>query len=240
MTDFIADQCGNVEDVRNGKHPGTDKAAGTGAGFGSKDVRHGRHSGTDKTAGTGAGFGSKGALDVVKSLFTWIVLAFGILFAAIGAFDERERSPWLVLGGIAMVVGAWFLARAERGSARFNGMGTAFFGETKTPRGKIKTKWISLFFLPVLPVRSCLILDEWSSESSGALQFESVTQCLMVPLSGLGLSWSSIRMTLLWSLPTAAIIALLVAIFAIKMSDLRQMAAPSSRAAMVPSSRSAR
>jgi hypothetical protein len=89
------------------------------------------------------------------SLLVYFVI--GALFLAGGLFwIERSLQLFLAVAGLAAL--AWVLAKFYRGSMRLNGTGTSYYGRTPTSDGYITTKWLTLFFAPLLPIESCEIL----------------------------------------------------------------------------------
>lgn len=66
----------------------------------------------------------------------------------------------IILGCTAV---SWFLARIQNQTFTVDGIGTKFFGQSPSPdsRGYISTKWLVVVFVPILPVRSFQIIEEY-------------------------------------------------------------------------------
>jgi len=62
----------------------------------------------------------------------------------------------------------WFvwimIKRDELGT--FLGFGTKLYGNKKTATGRVKTKWVVLFFVPVFPLKSYEVFSEYTTRQS--------------------------------------------------------------------------
>jgi hypothetical protein len=84
---------------------------------------------------------------------------------------------------------SWFLAQVQRTTVLYEGIGTMLYGRTLLPdsHGYISTKWLVIFHLPVVPVRSYEFVEEISKSSAQRLP-------VMRPLDQL--HWEQVKETL--------------------------------------------
>jgi len=60
--------------------------------------------------------------------------------------------------GVSVLILQFCLARKADDNFSWNGIGTALYGKKRTTNGYISTKWLTILYVPVLPVRSYLVL----------------------------------------------------------------------------------
>jgi len=108
---------------------------------------------------------------------------------------------------------AWFIwrmiARNELGT--FVGCGTALYGLRKTAAGTIKTKWITLFFLPLFPLKSYEVLSAQTTQDSPVMY---TTQYQMVELPRLCRPQVIPVLVAVWALPLLIAIVMLASAIA--------------------------
>jgi len=68
--------------------------------------------------------------------------------------------PWHIYAFFLSIGICWFLARKLDNMHTINGSGTKLFGHTPSGTGYIATRWISMFFFPVLPLASYEVFHE--------------------------------------------------------------------------------
>jgi peroxiredoxin len=68
---------------------------------------------------------------------------------------------FVVIGGVL-----WFLARKSNSTGTFNGFGTKLYGNKRTPGGRIATKWVVFFFMPIVPVKSYKVISQQKTRVS--------------------------------------------------------------------------
>jgi hypothetical protein len=124
----------------------------------------------------------------VTCSFLWggVLLAVGIN----GASADR------IFIALALLVAAWLCARAQRGSWSLNGFGTSFYGEIDSPYGTVHTKWLSIFFVPVVPVRSYYLFETSDVETTPDEHKATYRQARF---PGFGLYWPSVEKSLVWT-----------------------------------------
>jgi hypothetical protein len=82
---------------------------------------------------------------------------------------------------------SWFLARIQEKPLTVDGVGTKFFGQTPNSSGYISTKWLVVVFLPIIPVRSYRVIEEYPDRQHN-------THFSMEPLDTL--NWVQIKETI--------------------------------------------
>jgi len=136
---------------------------------------------------------------MLNLLYTALLFGWFYLLAQTAA---GEISPALfVLATFGIFGLCWALARREQGAESSNGLGSKFYGRRRSAHGHITTKWITLFYLPLIPVRSYEVLREEQGRSLNLLIYSSdSSRLLVVPLPGLGLCWPQVILTgtLVW------------------------------------------
>jgi hypothetical protein len=107
------------------------------------------------------------ALVLAIASFYGIFLFMGVIFDyfvfcpvfphdMLGTFYE-----WWYPFAFLLVLGAsWFFAGMSNNMFTVNGSGTKLYGKTPSQNGYIATKWICLFYFPILPVDSYEVLAE--------------------------------------------------------------------------------
>lgn len=73
-------------------------------------------------------------------------------------FPSLLLIPVLIFACLAI---SWFLALTQEKPLTVDGVGTKFFGQTPSSNGYISTKWLVVVFLPIIPVRSYLVTEEF-------------------------------------------------------------------------------
>jgi hypothetical protein len=120
-------------------------------------------------------------------------------------FVRNMNKPTLaenILIVITSFVVSWFLARFQKMPFIMEGAGTKFFGQSPSPdgRGYISTKWLVFVLIPMVPVRSYQIIEQYPGGQNSA-------SVVMVPLERL--AWFQVRETM-WKSKVGYIIAVLV------------------------------
>ncbi len=72
----------------------------------------------------------------------------------------------IVIALVVVVVVSWRIARKSNNTGTIQGFGTKLYGNKSTPNGRIATKWIVFFFIPIVPVRSYEIYSEKFTQAS--------------------------------------------------------------------------
>jgi hypothetical protein len=70
-----------------------------------------------------------------------------------------------VLVGIFIGWFVWMMVKKDE-LGTFMSFGTILYGNTKTTTGKVKTKWIVLFFVPGFPLKSYEVFSEYTTRES--------------------------------------------------------------------------
>gem|GEM_PF-4506278 len=117
-----------------------------------------------------------------------------------------------LFAGIALLVAAWFSARAQAGAWSLNGFGTSFYGQIDCPEGSIHTKWLSVFFVPIVPVRSYHLFEISDVETTHEEHKATYKQAR---LPGFGLYWPSVEKSLVWTLIGGFALILVYALFGV-------------------------
>lgn len=154
---------------------------------------------------------------ISASLFAAIVLLFWFLPRIVHNlyptcwFVRNVDKPSLLLTFLLIIACmglSWFLARFQEQSFTVNGVGTKFFGQSPSPdsRGYISTKWLVVVFLPLIPVRSYQIVEEYN----GA---QRQPRYSMKPLERL--HWEQIMGTMWKSIAGYIVFVILIASFGI-------------------------
>ncbi|MBK8258127.1 MAG: helix-turn-helix domain-containing protein [Polyangiaceae bacterium] len=100
----------------------------------------------------------------ITSAFLPLTLGGWFLATCVMVFSIRGGKPIFpvhlavgVLGG--WLLGAWWMATRAHGFHAVNGLGTTIYGNTSSPMGRVGTQWLILAGLPLLPIRSYVILE---------------------------------------------------------------------------------
>ena len=114
---------------------------------------------------------------VARSALLPLVVHLWFLAACVEVFSLRGKHPIAPLPAVALVLGAvlalaWWMARKSHDFSSTNGMGTTFHGRRMTPLGRVGTQWLTLVGIPLLPVRSYVILEAGDEKAnwSGAIR----------------------------------------------------------------------
>lgn len=104
------------------------------------------------------------AASAASSAFLPLVLGMWFLAACVMVFSVRGGEPIVPLvyaiPVLAAVLGLGFrMARASHDFHSMNGCGTTLYGRRLTPEGRIGTAWMIFAGVPLLPVRSYVILE---------------------------------------------------------------------------------
>jgi hypothetical protein len=129
----------------------------------------------------------------------------GLVFVGINA-----ASPKRIFAGAALLVAVWFAARAQGGAWSLNGFGTSYYGQIDSPQGSIHTKWLSVFFVPTVPVRSYYLFEISDVETT---HDEHKATYKQARLPGFGLYWPSVEKSLVWTFVGVFALILIYALF---------------------------
>jgi|GEM_PF-3594763 len=144
----------------------------------------------------GIGLNNKKAT-MLNLLYT--VLLFGWIYLMAQAAGGKISPALFVLATLGIFGLCWTLARHEQGAESSNGWGTKLYGHRRSANGHITTKWITILYLPLIPVRSYEVLREEQGRSLNLLVYSSDSSRLaVVPLPGLGLCWPQVSLLLRW------------------------------------------
>ncbi|NUQ72833.1 MAG: hypothetical protein HUU21_04680 [Polyangiaceae bacterium] len=109
--------------------------------------------------------------DVVADTLLPVLIALWFMAACAEVFSLRGNKPIVsvpvaiaVLGAVLLV--AWLLAWRSDEISSVNGMGTELYGRRMTPEGRVGTQWLTLVSVPLLPIRSYVILEENEEKSN--------------------------------------------------------------------------
>jgi|GEM_PF-2707474 len=94
---------------------------------------------------------SKGVLNLFLTIigtFLTPPIAFAILFV----YKDPSLMASGVLAGLCLIAG--LSAYFAKESMSINGFGSKYYGKKVTDNGYIATKWLTILFIPILPVRS--------------------------------------------------------------------------------------
>lgn len=103
------------------------------------------------------------ALGVPMSLLLWVLFGFVFLFGL------ADGQPIVHPAAMAAITAAWLgataaLARWGGGLGTMNGLGVAIYGRRDSPAGKVGTAWLVAMFVPLVPLRSYVVLQEVEHE----------------------------------------------------------------------------
>ena len=111
------------------------------------------------------------------SAFLPLVLGMWFLACCVEVFSLRGHKPIAPVPGAIAVLGAvlglaWWMGRTADEFNSMNGLGTTLYGSKETPEGRVGTQWIIIAGVPILPVRSYVILSggEETANWSGAIR----------------------------------------------------------------------
>jgi hypothetical protein len=104
----------------------------------------------------------------------WFMAACFVVFSVRGGHKPVLEPPGAAFVLAALLALAWWLARQADDFSSVQGMGTALYDWRRrmTPEGKVGTQWLVLVSIPLLPIRSYVILETGEAKSnwSGAIQ----------------------------------------------------------------------
>jgi hypothetical protein len=105
---------------------------------------------------------------------------------------------------------AWWMARQTDDFSSVNGVGTALRGRRLTPEGRVGTQWVVFTGIPLVPVRSYVILEEHAQDHT-IVAAPRVTRLQVRPLGRM--YWPQVLPTLaaVWA-GVAVVIALAIRI----------------------------
>ena len=120
-------------------------------------------------------------------------------------FVRNMNKPTLVQNVLIVFVSiltSWLLAYVQKKPLIVEGAGTKFFGHSPSPdlRGYISTKWLVFVLIPIIPVRSYQIIEEYPGGQHNE-------RLVMKPLEKL--DWAQVRETM-WKSKILYIISALV------------------------------
>lgn len=141
----------------------------------------------------------------------------GLWFMAVCAevFSIREGKiivpvpAAIVILTVALAL-AWWMARQTDDFSSVNGVGTALRGRRLTPEGRVGTQWVVFTGIPLVPVRSYVILEEHAQDHT-IVAAPRVTRLQVRPLGRM--YWPQVLPTLaaVWA-GVAVVIALAIRI----------------------------
>lgn len=114
---------------------------------------------------------------VVSGALLPLVLVMWFMAACVEVFSLRDGKPIVptliavpVLAGVLALT--WWMARNADDFSSTNGAGTTLYGKRMTPEGRVGTQWLIFAGIPLLPVRSYVILEagEEKTNWSGAIR----------------------------------------------------------------------
>ncbi len=143
----------------------------------------------------GISIGHNGNEDTMLNLL-YTILLFGWIYLMAQAAGGKISPALSVLATFGIFGLCWTLARREPGAESSNGWGTKLYGRRRSANGHITTKWITILYLPLIPVRSYEVLREEQGRSLNLLVYSSdSSRLVVVPLPGLGLCWPQVALT---------------------------------------------
>lgn len=103
------------------------------------------------------------AVGVPMSLVLFMLFFFVFLFSA------ADANPIVPPLAMIPITAAWIgatgaLARWGGGLGTMNGMGISLYGRRDHAQGKVATAWLTVLFVPLVPLRSYLVLQEVEHE----------------------------------------------------------------------------
>jgi hypothetical protein len=102
----------------------------------------------------------------------WFMAACFVVFSVRGGHTPVLPVPGAVAVLAALLALAWWLGKQADDFSSTQGMGTALYGRRMTPDGRVGTQWLILVSVPLLPIRSYVLLEAGEAKSnwSGAIQ----------------------------------------------------------------------
>lgn len=101
----------------------------------------------------------------ITSAFLPLTLGGWFLASCVVVFSIRSGKPIfalnLAVGVLGLwLLGAWWMGTRAQGFHAVNGLGTTLYGNASTPMGRVGTQWLVVAGVPLLPIRSYVILEE--------------------------------------------------------------------------------
>lgn len=116
-------------------------------------------------------------LSIFCSAMLPIVMVLWFLAACVEVFSIRDRKPIAPVPYAVVVLGltlaiAWWMGRQSDDFSSTNGVGTTLYGKRETPEGRVGTQWLIFAGVPLLPIRSYVILEAAAETAnwSGAIR----------------------------------------------------------------------
>jgi hypothetical protein len=141
------------------------------------------------------------------SLNAWWYFAFamfplGSCFAQIALLQASTSGDWWMgfAFGMFLVVAAWLAARSCKDAWSLYGFGTQFYGHRQqSSGGYIATKYLVIWWIPFLPVRSYLVQQEATAISVEPTERRYLTsyQISESNVGWLGICWPQAILTVL-------------------------------------------
>ncbi|GEM_PF-3005633 len=143
------------------------------------------------------------AILLAITAYVGVLLVLGAIFDYLMFCPGWERGFlsglewWYPIAVFVSVVVNWFLAGYQKDMFMINGSGTKLFGQTPSQNGYIATKWISLFWFPILPVESYEVLAKQQSGMQANYTFTPLEdlhwpQIIVTAIKGYGILFSII------------------------------------------------
>jgi excisionase family DNA binding protein len=112
-----------------------------------------------------------GILSVAADILLPVTITLWFMAACAEVFSLRDGKPIVSLPVatavlLAMLGIAWGLAWRADGISSVNGVGTALYGRRMTPEGRVGTQWMTFASVPLLPIRSYVILEASEPKSN--------------------------------------------------------------------------
>lgn len=103
-------------------------------------------------------------LAIARDTLLPVIVALWFMGACVEVFSLRDGKPVAPVPAAIAALGAvlalaWWLARRADDIVSTQGVGTALYGRRMTPRGRVGTQWLVFCGVPLLPVRSYVILE---------------------------------------------------------------------------------
>lgn len=110
-------------------------------------------------------------LSVAADIMLPVTIALWFMALSAEVFSLRDGRPMVPLPAaiavLAAVLGiAWLLGWRADDISSVNGLGTELYGRRMTPEGRVGTQWLTFVSVPLLPIRSYVILEASESKSN--------------------------------------------------------------------------
>lgn len=117
-------------------------------------------------------------LEVLGAMGVNLLLVLWALGTLVEAFSLRAHKPLVpplavVAASVVMVGLAALLASRQSALSSTNGVGTTLYGRRRTEHGDVGTAWLIFGGLPLVPLRSYIILEKHDEESDIVFQKKS-------------------------------------------------------------------